>query len=131
MISCCHSCVQRVAAVLLLFIFSTSCLLQAGPSSFPKQVEVEFSHTHEHGDEPHSHGPFTSASSEAHEPDANDAGDSHTHTILLTASAPLALPQKVELTFHTESNVAVNKIEESDPPADCFLSLIFRPPILA
>lgn len=121
---------QRLTAAFLLLFFAVTCFFQAGPPSFAKQaIEVQISHSHEDGGEHHTHTHFPTSKHESS--DTSESGDTHTHTILVAAAAPFALPVKIDLVFFVEAASTVNKIEESNPPADRFLGSIFRPPILA
>lgn len=139
--------VQQLVSIVLLFVLSISSLTQAGvASSVNQRVTIQFSHSHSHSsshrhdseDESHHHdssdvqSEAVVGSSVAGEPSSHDqAGDRHTHTVVITTSAGIALPQKLTIAFALDLMAVPPVTKEVDPPGDLSLGSIFRPPISA
>lgn len=139
--------VRQIVSIVLLLVFSTSSLTQAGGavSSVSQRVTIQISHSHAHShshdseDDHHDHdSPVVQSeesgagSSVASEPTSHDqSGDRHTHSIVIATSIAIALPQKLTMAFDLNL-IAVPPIpKEVDPPGDLSLGSIFRPPISA
>lgn len=129
---------QKVIAGLILIAFCFTGLLPVEASSaFAQSIQIQFSHTHEHGHHDHSHNAFgivgedSSDLSQAQQHSSKEPSDSHSHTLVITASVAFDLPQRITYPVISRVQDTYPVLAETMPPAERSLGSIFRPPILA